>query len=163
MLTQVLLGQVPMFFARQPRGVCVIGYGSGVTAHAVLTHSIRRMDIIEIEHQVVAASPFFEDVNGKPLSDPRHQLVLDDARTALAYRPQEYDVIISEPSNPWMAGVNNLFTAEFYTLVRRRLRPGGIFCQWVQSYEMSGETLGTILDTLSSSFPHTHLFSSLLA
>ncbi|PYQ10438.1 MAG: hypothetical protein DMH00_11295, partial [Acidobacteria bacterium] len=160
MLTQVLLGQVPMFFARQPRDVCVIGYGSGVTAHAVLTHPISRLDIIEIERQVVEASPFFEDVNGRPLSDPRRRLVLDDARTALAYGPQQYDVIISEPSNPWMAGVNNLFTTEFYTLVRKRLRPGGIFCQWIQSYELSDESLKTLLDTLAASFPHVHLFAS---
>ena len=160
MLTQTLLGQLPFFFARNPQSVAVIGYGSGVTAHAVLTHPVRLVETIEIEQQVVEASRFFEEVNGKPLSDPRHRLIVDDARTALAYRPQTYDIIISEPSNPWMAGVNNLFTTEFYALVKRRLSPGGILCQWVQSYELSDESLKLILDTVASSFPHVHLFGS---
>jgi spermidine synthase len=162
MLTQVLLGQVPFFFAATPDDACVIGYGSGVTSHAVLTHPVRHLDNIEIERQVVEASPFFEAVNSRPLNDPRSRLILDDARSALAYRAMSYDVIISEPSNPWIAGVNNLFTREFYQLVRRRLKPGGVFCQWVQIYEMSGDNLRVILDTVASSFPHTHLFASQL-
>ena len=163
MLTQVLLGQLPFFFSRDPSEACVIGYGSGVTSHAVLTHPVRLLDNVEIERQVVEASPFFDGVNFRPLSDPRSRLIVDDARTALAYRPQTYDVIISEPSNPWMAGVNNLFTSEFYALAKRRLKPGGIFCQWVQSYEMSSRSLKAILDTLASSFAHVHLFSPPMA
>ena len=163
MVTQVLLGQLPFFFSRDPSDACVIGYGSGVTSHAVLTHPVRLLDNVEIERQVVEASLFFESVNFRPLSDPRSRLIVDDARTALAYRPQTYDVIISEPSNPWMAGVNNLFTSEFYALAKRRLKPGGIFCQWVQSYEMSSASRRAILDTLASSFAHVHLFSPPLA
>jgi spermidine synthase len=160
MLTQSLLGHIPFFFAPDPKAVAVIGFGSGVTAHAALTHPVKVVDIIEIEQQVLEAAPFFADVNGKPLEDPRHRLIVDDARTALTYRPQRYDIIISEPSNPWMAGVNNLFTTEFYTLVKRRLNAHGIFCQWIQSYEMSDETLKVLLDTLTDSFPHVHLFGS---
>ncbi len=162
MLTQVLLGQLPFLFAPADSDACVIGYGSGVTSRAVLTHPVRRLDTLEIERQVIEASPFFETANLRPLSDPRSRLILDDARTALAYRPDRYDVIISEPSNPWMAGVNNLFTSEFYALARRRLKPGGIFCQWVQAYEMSGRSLQVILDTVSRSFPCAHLFASRL-
>ena len=162
MLTQILVGQAPFFFAVDPKDVAVVGYGSGVTANAVLSHPVRRVDTFEIEEQVIRASPFFEDVNGKPLSDPRHHLIVDDARTALAYRAQTYDIIISEPSNPWMAGVNNLFTTEFYTLVKRRLRPGGVFTQWIQSYELSDDSLQVLLNTLAASFPHAHLFASYL-
>jgi len=160
MLTQSLLGQLPFFFARNPQSVAVIGYGSGVTAHAVLTHPVRLVETIEIEEQVVAASSFFEEVNGKPLSDPRHRLIVDDARTALTYRPQTYDIIISEPSNPWLAGVNNLFTTDFYSLVKRRLAPGGILCQWVQSYELSDDSLQVLFNTVAHSFPHVQLFGS---
>src|SRR5437867_5179238 len=156
---QVLLGQLPFFFAHRTQDACVIGFGSGVTSHAVLTHPVRRLDNIEIEAQVIAASRFFEQVNDRPLADPRSRLLVEDARTALLYRPQRYDVVISEPSNPWMAGVNNLFTREFYNLVRSRLNPGGIFCQWVQSYEMSAESLQIMLDTLAGSFPQVHVFS----
>jgi hypothetical protein len=160
MLTQVLLGQLPMFFAAHPRDVCVIGYGSGVTVHSVLTHPVSRVDTIEIEPQVVEASRFFEGVNGAPLQDRRQNLILDDARSALAYRKQDYDVIISEPSNPWMIGVNNLFTTEFYAQVRHRLRPGGVFCQWIQAYELSDESLRVLLNTVTGSFRQAHLFGS---
>jgi spermidine synthase len=155
MVTQVMLGQLPFLFARQSTDVCVIGYGSGVTSHAVLTHPVTRLDTIEIERQVIEASRFFSSVNGDPLADPRNHLILEDARTALMYRPQAYDIIISEPSNPWIAGVNNLFTREFYRLARRRLRPGGIFCQWMQTYEMSEKSFRTILNTLAQVFPHS--------
>jgi spermidine synthase len=160
MQAQVLLGQIPLLFAPLARDVCLIGFGSGVTAHAVLTHPVRRLDTVEIEPQVIAAGRFFENVNLRPLGDPRTHLILEDARTALQYRPQTYDVIISEPSNPWIAGVNNLFTTDFYRLVRRRLNPGGILCQWVQFYELSERSLQTLLDSLAASFAHTHLFLS---
>ena len=161
MLTQILIGQVPFFFAPKAQDVAVVGYGSGVTASAVLSHPVRRLDTIELEEQVIKASPFFEDVNGNPLDDPRHQVIIDDARTALAYRAQSYDIIISEPSNPWLAGVNNLFTTDFYRLIHRRLRPGGIFVQWIQSYELSDDSLLVLLNTVASSFPHAHLFGTL--
>ncbi len=161
MLTQILIGQTPFFFTPNPKDVAVVGYGSGVTAHAVLSHPVQRLDTIELEEQVIKASPFFEDVNGKPLDDPRHQVIIDDARTTLAYRAQSYDIIISEPSNPWLAGVNNLFTTDFYRLVRRRLRPGGIFTQWIQSYELSDDSLQVLLNTVSTSFPYVHLFGTL--
>jgi spermidine synthase len=157
MITQVMLGQVPFLFAREVGDVCVIGYGSGVTTHAVLTHPVSRVETIEIERQVIEASRFFASANGNPLADPRSRLILEDARTALTYRPQTYDIIISEPSNPWIAGVNNLFTREFYHLVRRRLRPGGVFCQWVHTYEMSDDSFKTILDTVAREFKYSRV------
>ncbi len=162
MRTQILLGQLPFFFARHREEACVIGLGSGVTSHSALTHGIRRLDSFEIERQVAEASHLFEPINGTPLSDPRHHLVLEDARTALLYLPRKYDVIISQPSNPWMAGVNNLFTEEFYHLVRKRLNPGGVFCQWIQGYEMSEESVRTLLETLADTFPRAAVFSSFL-
>jgi spermidine synthase/tetratricopeptide (TPR) repeat protein len=162
-VTQILLGQVPFFFARKAQDVCVIGYGSGLTSHTVLAHPIRRVDNIEIEKQVIEGARFFDPFTSRPLADPRSRLILEDARTALLYRPDTYDIIISVPSNPWMAGVNNLFTREFYQLARKRLNPGGILCQWVQSYEISPSSIRILQDTVSASFPHTHLFASQLS
>jgi len=162
MLTQALMGHLPFFFARDPKDVFVLGYGSGVTTGSVLTHPVRSVDTVEIEAEVIAASPLFEAVNRRPLQDPRHHLFVEDARTVLSYGGKDYDIIISEPSNPWMAGVNNLFTREFYALARQHLRGGGVFCQWVQAYEMSNRSVHTILDTLAASFPHAQLFASQL-
>jgi spermidine synthase len=83
---------------------------------------------------------------------------VEDAGTYLRSTSENYDVIISEPSNPWIAGVGNLFTKEFYEEAKRRLHPGGIFCQWIQTYSISPATLATVLRSVASTFPQGHLF-----
>ena len=156
--TEVLLGQLPMILADRARRVLVIGYGSGVTTHSVLTHPVERVETVEIEPAVVAAGRFFSDLNGAASRDPRGVVHLEDGRTHLAYTRTTYDVIISEPSNPWIAGINNLFTAEFYRLVRGRLAPDGLFCQWLHGYDMSRETLASLLGTLGEVFPGAEVY-----
>ncbi|MGH7682455.1 MAG: spermidine synthase, partial [Candidatus Eiseniibacteriota bacterium] len=93
-----------------------------------------------------------------PLADPRSRLLIEDAGTYLRSTRQMYDVIISEPSNLWIAGMADLFTEEFYKTAARKLKPGGIFCQWVQCYQTSPRTLETIFRTLVTRFPHGQLF-----
>ena len=156
--TEVLLGQLPMILADSARRVLVIGYGSGITTHSVLTHPVGRVETIEIEPAVVAAGRYFADLNGRDRRDPRAVIHQEDGRTHLAYSRTVYDVIISEPSNPWIAGVNNLFTAEFYRLVRERLAPEGLFCQWLHGYDMSRETFASLLGTLGAAFPGAEVY-----
>lgn len=156
--TEVLLGQIPMILADSARRVLVIGYGSGITTHSVLTHPVTRVETVEIEPEVVAAGRFLGDLNGQDRPDPRAVVHLEDGRTHLAYTRDVYDVIISEPSNPWIAGINNLFTAEFYELVKRRLAPDGLFCQWLHGYDMSRETLASLLGTLRAAFPGAEVY-----
>ena len=159
MITQMMLGHLPMIFAPEAADVLVIGLGAGVTTHAVLTHpSVTRVDTIEIEAAVVEASAYFRDINQEPLKDPRHHILVDDARVYLAYNDRKYDVIISEPSNPWIAGINNLFTREFYRHVDEKLRSGGVFCQWLQAYEISQNSILVILRTINDVFPDAHIF-----
>jgi spermidine synthase len=158
MAQQVMVGQVPLLLAPQAKSVCVVGYGSGVTTHAVLTHPIATALTIELEGAVVEAAPFFEAAAHRPLDDPRSRLVVEDAGTYLRSTKENFDVIISEPSNPWIAGVGNLFTKEFYEEARRRLNPGGVFCQWIQTYSVSQATLSTVFRTVVTTFPHGQLF-----
>ncbi len=159
--TQMLLGHLTTLVARDPRRAAVIGYGCGATAGAVLTHpTIESVDVIEIEQGVIDASPYFDSINGSPFEDSRTRLILEDGRTHMTYTDQEYDVVVSEPSNPWMAGVANLFTIEFYERVRDRLAPGGVFGQWIQNYEISRETFRTMLATVTTVFPETLVFST---
>jgi spermidine synthase len=158
MAQQVMVGQVPMLFAPGAQSACVVGYGSGVTTHAVLTHPVRKVLTLELEGAVLEAAPFFDAAAHRPLEDPRSRLVVEDAGTYLRSTAERYDVIISEPSNPWIAGVGNLFTKEFYEDARRRLNRGGVFCQWIQTYSVSPATLGTVLRTVTTTFPHGHLF-----
>ena len=98
---------------------------------------IESVDCVEIEPAAVASSRFFEHVNNRPLSDPRLHVIIDDARTYLRVNPATYDMIISEPSHPWVPGVANLFTREFFAWGRQRLKDDGVFVQWVQIYQLN--------------------------
>ncbi len=160
-LTQSLLGHLPILFAQDPDDVLVVGYGSGMTAGAALAYpEVRSLDVLEIESGVIAASEFFHSINENPLDDPRCRLIVEDGRTQLRYSDKRYGVITSEPSNPWMSGVSNLFTREFYQSVREHLTPGGIFAQWVQNYDLSDEAVSVILATLVDVFPHAVVFQT---
>lgn len=152
-LTQKLIAHLPLLMHRDPKEVFIIGLGSGMTAGAALTHPIARADVIEISPEVVAASDFFKVENRNALSDPRTRLVIGDGRSHLALAHKQYDVIISEPSNPWIAGVSSLFTQEFFTSARARLAPGGIMCQWVNAYNINDADLKSVIATFRSVFP----------
>jgi predicted membrane-bound spermidine synthase/tetratricopeptide (TPR) repeat protein len=158
MLTQRLLAHVPLLLHPNPREACVIGYGSGVTAGSALTHDIERLDAVEISPGVVEASRIFERDNHKALEDDRLELHVTDGRNHLLLTDRRYDVIISEPSNPWMSGVSQLFTRDFFELARTRLGPGGLFCQWAHIYNMVPEDLKTIVAGFTDAFPQSALF-----
>jgi len=154
MLTQQLLAHLPLLVHGAAHDVCVIGLGSGVTLGAALAHPIRRADVIELSPDVVAASAFFERENHHALADPRSHLIVGDGRSHLLFSSRQYDVIISEPSNPWMSGMAALFTREFFTAARARLRPDGVLCQWTHTYDISEASLRSIVATFTSVFPH---------
>ena len=155
MLTQRLLGLLPVLAPRPaPQDIAVIGLGSGVTVGSALAPgTVRRADVIEISPEVVEASRFFDRESGAPLSKPGVRLIVGDGRSHLLLTPQRYDVIISEPSNPWMAGVAALFTREFFEAARARLKPDGLLCQWAHTYDISPDDLQSIVRTFASVFP----------
>jgi len=158
MAQQVLVGQLPLLLRPGASSVCVVGYGSGVTSHAVLTHPVKNVLTIELEGAVVEAAPLFERDAGLPGKDPRSRILIEDAGTYLRSTRDRYDAIISEPSNLWIAGMADLFTRDFYETAASKLRPKGIFCQWVQTYQTSPATLHTVFRTLATRFRHGQLF-----
>jgi spermidine synthase len=154
MLTQRLLGLLPVLLHDSPVDALVIGLGSGVTADAVLASGeVQRVDVVEISPEVVEASAYFERENRGVLKKPGVRLLIGDGRSHLQLSTRQYDIIISEPSNPWMAGVAALFTREFFEAVRTRLRAGGVFCQWAHTYEIAEQDLQSIVRTFGSVFP----------
>ena len=154
MLTQRLLGLLPTLLHPDPQDALVIGLGSGVTVDAVFASGeVQRTDVVEISPEVIEASAYFEHKNRGVLKRPGLRLLVGDGRSHLRLSPRKYDVIVSEPSNPWMAGVAALFTREFFEAARARLRPGGVFCQWAHTYEIAEEDLRSIVRTFSSVFP----------
>jgi spermidine synthase len=158
MLTQRLLAHLPLLLHPRPREVCVIGLGSAVTAGSALAHEGTRVDAVEISPEVVEAARLFRHVNRDALSDPRLRVVVADGRNHLLLTDRRYDVIISEPSNPWMAGVSALFTRDFFLLARERLAEGGLFCQWAHIYNMAPADLRTVIAGFTDAFPGAALF-----
>ena len=159
MSTQQLLSVVALAAHPASAEVLVVGYGSGVSVEAALrVPGVRHVDGVEIEKAVLEASPFFHHVNRKAEQDPRARYVLDDARGYLAGTRKSWDVIVSEPSNPWRAGVASLFTTDFYGSAKARLRPGGIFAQWLQLYSIDEYCVKMVLRSLASSFAEVQVW-----
>jgi spermidine synthase len=159
MTTQVLLAQLPLLLAPRVEDVFVLGWGSGVTVGSALAAPVVRVTATELEPAVIEASRFFTHVNHEPLRDQRLRLFEDDARQVLLASPDSYDVVISEPPHPWASGVANVFTQDFYRLVDARLRPHGVFAQWVQKYQITYETFRSILASFQSVFPTVVVFN----
>ncbi len=171
MPTQITVAAYPMLM--HPRGptdldVAVIGFGSGVTVGTALSFPVRSVDVIELERSIPEAARFFEDVNlldyrldHFPFVEmDRLTVINDDGRNYLAATDRMYDIIISEPSNPWITGVSDLFTIDHFRSAKRRLRPDGIYCQWVQLYEMSPENIKTIFRTFAEVYPNVVVLSA---
>ncbi|MEM9406785.1 MAG: fused MFS/spermidine synthase [Acidobacteriota bacterium] len=160
MVTQLLVAHLPFVFAPEAKDVLVIGLASGISAGAVTLHeSPERIDLIEIEPAIVEASHSFSEFNNRPLDDPRVNLIVNDGRNQLLVTPPgTYDLVSAQPSNPWLTGVANLFTQEFFELGRSRLAPGGIWAQWIQTYGMATEDLRSLLGAFSDVFPSVRLF-----
>ncbi|MFK7990971.1 MAG: hypothetical protein AB8I08_33430, partial [Sandaracinaceae bacterium] len=171
MPTQINVAAYPLLL--HPNGpedldVAVVGFGSGVSVGTTLSFPVRRVDVVELERSIPEAARFFEDVNHLDyrldhwpfVEMDRLTIINDDGRNYLASTQQDYDVIISEPSNPWITGVSDLFTVDHWRITKQRLRPGGIYCQWVQLYELSPENIKTIYRTFASQFDHVIVLSA---
>ena len=159
MLTQRLLGLLPVLLHPHAERVLVLGLGSGVTAASALAPgTTRAVDVVEISPEVVTASDYFRRENGDVLRSAGVRLVVGDGRSHLSFTTRRYDVIVSEPSNPWMAGIASLFTREFFETARDRLQPDGIICQWAHTYDISSRDLKSIVGTFTSVFPQSTMW-----
>ena len=151
--TQVMGGLVGALMHPNPRTSLVIGLGTGSTAGWLgAIPEMERVDTVELEPAITEVARLCQDVNEHVLDNPKVHLFYGDAREVLLASQRTYDIIFSEPSNPYRAGISSLFSREFYQAVRRRMAPGGIFLQWVQAYEVDALTVRSIYATLSSEF-----------
>ena len=159
MKTQLLIGHLPMLLHPQPTDTLVIGLGTGITLTGLSGHPTEKIHCVEISAEVVEASHYFRDTHQDVLADPKTSLVINDGRNLLLTEdPGRYDVIISEPSNPWQCGNANLFTHDFYQLAASRLKPGGLFAQWIGLYDITPENLQVAVNTLLQTFPQALAF-----
>ncbi len=158
MANQLLLGHLPMLLHPNPRDVFVIGLGTGVSAAAAARYPAQSIEIADIEGAAREATQQFAAQNRNILADPRVRFLVADGRNALLARDRTFDVIISDPSDVWVAGVGSLFTKEFYDLARARLKPGGVMVQWFHMHSLPPEQMKLIVGTFRSSFPYASLW-----
>lgn len=159
-ITQTLIAAIPAMLVPDAKRALVVGLGSGQTAGHLLRYPLERVEVVEISPGVVKASHFFDHINGRPLDDGRTLLATQDAKTFLLTRPEaRFDLILSEPSNPWIAGIGGLFSLEYFETLRDRLEPGGAVAQWIHAYEQDDETLGSVILTFGQAFPYVTVWS----
>jgi spermidine synthase len=160
-ITMVLTGALPLALKPDAKSAAVIGIGTGLTMHALLQNlSLERVETVEIEAAMAEAARGFAPRNSSAFADPRGTILIDDAKTFFSTRNRRYDIIVSEPSNPWVSGVSSLFTREFYRRIRHHLAPGGLLVQWFQLYEIDASLLASVMRALGETFPHYAIFAA---
>jgi spermidine synthase len=151
--TTILCAALPFFYNPKALKCANIGLGTGLTTQTILTNpNVQRVDTIEIEKAVIEGAQQFRSRTNLVYSDPRSSIIIDDAKSVISSNRHIYDIIISEPSNPWVSGVASLFSEEFYHHIRNRLQDEGLFVQWIQLYESDMYVLASVFKALSKNF-----------
>ncbi len=159
--TQIGLGLLGPLVHESPQSALVIGLGTGESAGWLAsTQKVQQVDVVELEPNVVEMARRCKNLNQGLLENPKFKLHVNDAREYLLTAPEQYDLVVSEPSNPYRAGIANLYTVDFYSAVRQRLKSDGLFLQWLQAYEIDPETVFIVMATIRESFPNVQLWQT---
>ena len=159
--TQVMLGVTGAILHPNPQTACVVGLGTGTTAGWLAdVPGMQRVDVLELEDEIRKVAKYFDPVSRGAMQNPRINNITGDAREFLLTQGENYDLIVSEPSNPSRAGVANLYTREFYRNASQRLNKNGIFCQWLQGYEVEPAAITTVISTLRQVFPKVEVWAT---
>jgi spermidine synthase len=157
--TQAMLALLLLAHAPAAKTGAVIGHGTGMSSHFLLgSPALTRLTTIEIEPAMLAGSRVFSPANRRTFDDPRSRIVIDDAKSYFASAATRYDLILSEPSNPWVSGVSGLFTTEFYARIRAYLAPGAVFGQWLHTYELTDGLVESVLAALHQNFADYRIY-----
>ncbi|HRP07205.1 MAG TPA: hypothetical protein PLL69_01840 [Gemmatimonadales bacterium] len=157
-ITQILLSLVTHAYHPAARRAAIVGFGSGMSSHILLSQpALEEVTTVEIEPAMVEGSRLFGSANSRVYEDPRSRIVIRDAKAHFAASPGTWDLILSEPSNPWVSGVAGLFTEEFYHRVAGALSDDGIFGQWLHTYELSDPLVLSVLASIDRVFPNWRL------
>jgi len=160
-ITMKMAAVLPLSMHPQARFVANIGMGSGLTTHTLLgADRLHRVDTVEIEQAMVEAARGFGPIVERAYSDPRSHIYIEDAKTFFSNHHSLYDIIISEPSNPWVSGVANLFSEEFYKHIKKHLQDQGLLVQWLQLYETNLDIMSSVFKALSSNFANYAVFNT---
>jgi spermidine synthase len=159
--TQAMLGLLPALLLGSPRSAFVVGLGTGMTAGWLSqVPGMQRVHVAELEPAIGEVARMLAAVNQDVMNRPNVFIHYGDGREHMLTAERDYDLIVSEPSNPYRSGIASLYTSEFYSIVRSHLAPGGIFAQWVQDYEIDARSLRSIAHTLTAVFPTVELWQT---
>ncbi|MFN7346675.1 MAG: fused MFS/spermidine synthase [Betaproteobacteria bacterium] len=159
--TMVLTGAIPLLYRPDAKNIAVIGFGTGISTATLLgSPNAVRVATIEIERAMVEGARHFLPLTKAAYEDQRSEIVFEDARSYFARGQRKYDLIVSEPSNPWVSGVAALFSEEFYRRIRGYLTDDGVLVQWVQVYETNPRLVASIVGALSKSFPAWQVYAA---
>ena len=162
LLAETLLGLLPYMLHADPHSAFVVGFGGGITTRALTLTDIQSIRVVELEPAVVdAGRSLFGGGEIPTLRDPRVHLDFNDARNTLLVETQTYDIIAAQPSHPWLAGAANVFTRQFWGIVKSRLNEGGVFAQWVNLFKMDATTLRSIFQAFYQVFPYGVSFADI--
>ncbi len=153
-----MLGHLPLLLANDRSSALLVGLGAGITLGAMERHAVEKIDVLEIEPAVISAARFFNETHRSALDDARVRILRADGRAYLAGARRSYPVIVSGVSDPWIRGVSNLFSVEYFRQLREHLEPGGLACIWLQNYRIGAEDMKTMLGTLAAAFPYVSLW-----
>ena len=160
-VTMLLSGLLPLLIKPDAKLAANIGLGSGMTSKVLLlSPQLQRLDTIEIEAMMVEGAKMMGERSAAAFNDPRSRIIIDDAKSFFARTHDKYDIIISEPSNPWVSGIAGLFSREFYHRIRPSLAEGGVFVQWTHLYETSPQIFASQIGALASAFSDFQLYLS---
>ncbi|MDH3327429.1 MAG: fused MFS/spermidine synthase, partial [Gammaproteobacteria bacterium] len=160
-IIESLLAYMPYFIHKNPESAFIVGYGGGITTRAFTQTDIKNIRVVELEPIVIQAGRVIKNGPISSLDDPRVTLDINDARNTLLIEDRKYDIIASQPSHPWLAGASNVFTQEFFHLVKNRLNDNGIFSQWINLFRMDATTLRSLFKAFYSVFPEGVTFANL--
>ncbi|MDH5257324.1 MAG: fused MFS/spermidine synthase, partial [Gammaproteobacteria bacterium] len=161
LIIESLLAYMPYFIHKNPESAFVVGYGGGITTRAFTQTDIKNIRVVELEPTVIEAGKTIKNGPVSALNDPRVTLNINDARNTLLIEENKYDIIAAQPSHPWLAGASNVFTQEFFHLVKTRLNDEGIFSQWINLFRMDVTTLRSLFKAFYSVFPEGMTFANL--
>ncbi|MDH5326734.1 MAG: fused MFS/spermidine synthase [Gammaproteobacteria bacterium] len=154
LLVETLLGLVPYILAENPKNAFVVGFGGGITTRSLTLTQLESIKVVELEPAVVEAGRFIAKGEIAALKDPRVVLEFNDARNTLLLENNRYDIIVAQPSHPWLARASTVFTQEFFQIVATRLNPGGVYGQWVNLFNMDATTLKSLFNAFYGVFEH---------
>ena len=153
------LAHLPMLMHPKPEEVLEVCFGTGTTAAAFVKHpGLKSLTVVDLNRDVLKLSPHFSDSNFDVLKDPRVHTIIDDGRHHLQADGSRYDVISFEPPPPRSAGAVNLYSREFYDLVKSRLKPGGMMTQWIPLDQQSDALAKMLIRSMLDVFPHVQLW-----